>query len=214
MYVKAPPRLGSSSATAAVITDAAKVAPRPAAHNPALNIIAFLREFSDRVGGSLPIEPDRRQILIKVMARADFPAFDIRSVWHDPVPPQQEHGMCLVIKHIFLKVAHQRALPCRIGLVQHSLIEIDLLLVVEIAVILGEHRARQVPLNIERRIWHIVAISNEGDLKVTFPHCVAPWSVGTTRCVTLGPILLHSSSTQVPLRIMEPGGGAIRKFGI
>src|SRR6516225_7305607 len=35
------------------------------------------------------VEPDRAEVLIEVMARADLPAFDIGPVRHDPVPPQQ-----------------------------------------------------------------------------------------------------------------------------
>src|SRR5215831_4166953 len=89
MYVKAPPRLGSSSATAAVITDAAKAAPRPAAHNPALNIIAFLREFSDRVGGSL---------LIEIAAGKAFAGDDLQSIFASVMaykPFQHRNRKCI-----------------------------------------------------------------------------------------------------------------------
>jgi hypothetical protein len=41
IYVKVPPRFGSSSAMAAAVIDAAKAALRPAAHNPVRDIIAF-----------------------------------------------------------------------------------------------------------------------------------------------------------------------------
>src|SRR5215470_6024203 len=44
------------------------------------------------------------------MAGADLPAFDIGAARDDSVPPQQEHRVRLVIEHVFLKFAHQRAL--------------------------------------------------------------------------------------------------------
>src|SRR4051794_4604227 len=37
----------------------------------------------------LLVEPDRRKVLVHVMARADLPAFDIGPVRHDALPPQQ-----------------------------------------------------------------------------------------------------------------------------
>src|SRR5215471_15304539 len=185
MYVKAPPRLGSSSATAAVITDAAKAAPRPAAHNPALNIIAFLREFSDRVGGSLLIEPDRRQILIEVMARADFPAFDIRSVRNHPVIPQQKDRVRLGIEHVFLEVADQRPLLRRVGLAQRLIVEVDRFGILEVSVICGVDRARQVPLHVERCIDHALAISSQHCFEIATAHCFEIW---TCRHYALGDV--------------------------
>src|SRR5215468_9603793 len=116
-----PPRFGFSSAPVGVGADAAKATPTPAAHNANLSVIRNLQ------WSPLLVEPDRAEILVQVMARADLPALDIGSVRHDPVPPQQKHSVRLVIKHVFLKFAHHRALSCRIGLAQHLLIEIDLL---------------------------------------------------------------------------------------
>src|SRR5215472_5543217 len=122
------------------------------------------------------VEPDRAEILVEVMARADPPPLDVGSVRNDPVPPQQEHGVRLVVEHVFLKLAHQRALFGCVGLAQHLLIEIYRGLILEVSVILGKHRARQIPLNVEWRVWHIVAIANEGDLEITLAHGVEPRS--------------------------------------
>ena len=43
--------------------------------------------------------------------------------------------MRLVVEHVFLELAHQSPLLCKIGLVQHLVVERDLRLVVELPVI-------------------------------------------------------------------------------
>src|SRR4029079_8292608 len=52
------------------------------------------------------VEPDRRQILVDVMAGADLEAFDIASIWHDAITPKQEGFMRLCIEHALLKLTH------------------------------------------------------------------------------------------------------------
>src|SRR5579864_2084102 len=42
---------------------------------------------ADASTGGLSVEPDRRQVLVDVMARADLPAFDIAAIGHDAVAP-------------------------------------------------------------------------------------------------------------------------------
>src|SRR6516162_6029055 len=105
--------------------------------------------FEERLGvelghgpRSLPVEPDSRQILVDIKARAGLPAFEVRAVGHDAVLPQHEQLMGLLVEHVFLEIAEQDALPCRIDLVQYLLIEIDFVLVFKISIILGEDRAR------------------------------------------------------------------------
>ena len=100
---------------------------------------AHLRAVSQR---SLPVEPDRRQILVDIKARAGLPAFEVRAVGHDAVLPQHEQLMGLLVEHVFLEIAEQDALPCQIGLVQYLLIEIDFVLVFKISLIFGEDRTR------------------------------------------------------------------------
>ena len=50
--------------------------------------------------------------------------------------------MGLLVEHVFLEIAEQDALLCRIGLVQYLLIEIDFVLVFKISLIFGEDRTR------------------------------------------------------------------------
>ena len=88
------------------------------------NSFAHLEKIgiSDMVGRPLLfVEPDRPQILIDVMARTHFPAFNIASVGHDAVPPQQEDFVGLGIKDQRFELAHELPLSCEIGLPQHTL---------------------------------------------------------------------------------------------
>src|SRR5215472_15018142 len=73
----------------------------------------------------LLVEPDRRQILIQVMARADLPALHIGPGGDDPIPPQHRELVRLGIDHMLLEFTHQNTLLGGIRLVQHRLIQID-----------------------------------------------------------------------------------------
>src|ERR1700704_5969162 len=94
----------------------------------------------------LLIQPDVRQILVQIVARADLPAFHIRPVGDDPIPPGQHQLVRLDIHDVLGELEHQLLLLRRVGLV-HRLVE-DLLLsrVFVIAVILLAYGARQVGL--------------------------------------------------------------------
>src|SRR5215469_18665547 len=122
----------------------------------------------------LSVEPDGRQILVYIKTRTDSPAFDIGTVDDDTVLPQREELVGLVVEHIFLKIAKHCALPFRIRLMQHLLVEIDLVLVVKISEIIAENRARQVFLDVENRINHALAISVERHLEAPVTHRVEP----------------------------------------
>ena len=41
---------------------------------------------------------------------------------HDPVLPQRHQLVSLVVHHIFLELAHQRALLHRVGFAQHTVV--------------------------------------------------------------------------------------------
>src|SRR5271166_3110353 len=71
------------------------------------------------------IEPDRCQVLIEVVTRADLPALDVGGVGNDPIPPQHPDRMGLGIYREFLELAHQGALLGKVGLAQHLVIEVD-----------------------------------------------------------------------------------------
>src|SRR3984893_81831 len=94
------------------------VSPVPSADADPLSLASSLR-------ARLLVKPDRPEILIEEMARTDLPALDIGTVGHDPVPPQGHDLVPLVVQRMLLELAHQLALLCRIGLVQHPLIKID-----------------------------------------------------------------------------------------
>ena len=59
--------------------------PGPALHRPWTPRAS--RERRNRIS-LLFIQPNPRQVLIDEMGRGDLPAFDIRAIRHDPVPPQ------------------------------------------------------------------------------------------------------------------------------
>src|ERR1700758_1085811 len=99
--------------------------------------------------GGLLVKPDRRQILIDVVAWADLPALYVRPIRDDPVVPGRHQHMRLDIEHVFFEFTHQGALLGRIGLVQHLLIEIDLLLVLIVTVVLGVNRTWQKLTDVE-----------------------------------------------------------------
>ena len=60
-------------------------------------------------------EPDTREILVQVMARADFPSFDVRAVGNDPVPPQGQEHMRLLVERALFIFAHDLPLLRRVG---------------------------------------------------------------------------------------------------
>src|SRR5215471_16668210 len=144
------------------------------------------------------IEPDCRQVLVEEMARTDLPAFDIGAVGDDSVPPQGHNFVRLLVEHVLLKLPHQCALLCRIGLMQHALIEIDIVGIIEISVLLGECRARLVLADIEHWVDHTLAVAFNGDIKAAIAQTLNHGPVGNTRCVTFTSILFHSSTSQMP----------------
>ena len=75
-----------------------------------------------------------------------------------------------VIDHVFLELAHQRALLVEIGLAQHLVVEIDFRWVFVIAVVCGVDRARQVGLHVQQRVGHAVAIGLSVDLEIAAAH--------------------------------------------
>src|SRR5271165_3742780 len=107
------------------------------------NRFMMYRYISLPSAASLLVEPDGRQILVQVMARADLPALHIGPVRDDTVPPRRHEHMRLGIEHVVLEFAHQGALFGEIGLMQQLLIKVDFLLVLIIAVVLGIDRMRQ-----------------------------------------------------------------------
>src|SRR5689334_4137115 len=56
------------------------------------------------------IEPDRRQVLVDEVTRADLPPLHIRLVGNDAVPPYHPDLVRLGVDHVFLEIAHQGAL--------------------------------------------------------------------------------------------------------
>src|ERR1700730_4083723 len=84
--------------------------------------------------------------------------------------------MGLVVEHVFLKGAEQIALLYRIGRVQHTLIEIDLVPIFVISVILGEDWARQIFLDVEHRVDDALTIALEGDVETAVAHRLEPWT--------------------------------------
>src|SRR6185437_1560987 len=123
---------------------------------------------------TLLVQPDRCQILVQVMARADLPAFDICPVGDDPVPPQHREFVRLGIDDVLFEIAHQAALLGCVRLMQRGLIKVDFLLVVVIAVILGEDGARQHLLGVEQRVDHAGAIGFENDVEIAAAHRLEP----------------------------------------
>src|SRR6266849_4901697 len=100
-----PPRFGVSSPAAGIAT--ASTATRPAANRNANSMVSS--GFAAIRGSSagcrrcrLFVEPNRRQILVEVMARADLPAFDISMMRNRSVPPQEEDLVRLGIEDMLL----------------------------------------------------------------------------------------------------------------
>ena len=74
--------------------------------------------------------------------------------------------MRLIVERVLLVFPHQRALFRRIGLVQHLLVEIDRLPVLEPAVLLGEYAGRLVFADIEHRVDDALAVAFETDIEL------------------------------------------------
>src|SRR5690348_4746503 len=116
------------------------------------------------------VQPDRRQILVQVVARADLPALYVGPVRDDAVPPQHRKLVRFGVDDVLFEFPHQSALPASIGLVQHGLIEIDFLLVVVISIIFGIDRPRQDFLSVEQRIDDTRTVRFEHDVEMAAPH--------------------------------------------
>src|SRR6516225_7634283 len=119
---------------------------------------AALRSAANRAGpifiafshsAALLVEPHGRQVLVEIMAWTDLPALHIRTVGNNTIIPEQEYLVGLIIKHMFLEVPHQGPLLREVGFTEHSVVQIDLLLVVEPAVAGDIDRGRQVSLHVE-----------------------------------------------------------------
>src|SRR6266404_2826925 len=108
------------------------------------------------------------------MARADLPTLHIRAVRHDPVPPQRRDVMYLIVERVPFEGPHQCALPRRIGLVQHFLIEIDRRRVVKVAVLLGEDRGGLILANVEQRVDDALAITFERHFEIAATQRLEP----------------------------------------
>src|SRR5215831_9141562 len=124
------------------------------------------------------------------MARADLPALHIRPVGNDAIPPWRHDHVRLSVEHVFFELADHRSLLGGIGLMQGRLIERNLLLVVVAAVVLGIHRVWQELADVQERVHYALTVEVHGHVEGTM--------VGSTRCVTCSPTLLHSSISQVP----------------
>src|SRR5690242_21299372 len=68
---------------------------------------------------ALSIQPDCREVLVDVVARADPEAFHVAAVRHDAIAPQQECLMRFGIEDALFELPHQRALLREIRLAQH-----------------------------------------------------------------------------------------------
>src|SRR5271167_4473934 len=112
-----PPCLGVSSAAAA--SGAAAMA-TPSSAAASFDPILIASSCSAK----LFIEPHSGQILVEIVARADLPAFHIRTIRNDTVIPQQEYLVRLAVENVFLEVAHKSPLLCELGLMQHPIVQI------------------------------------------------------------------------------------------
>ena len=82
--------------------------------------------------------------------------------------------MRLVIEQVFFEPAHQDALFCRVGFVQHLLVERDLGVILVMRVILGIDRFRQEFLDIEQRVDQAMAGGLEHDIEIAAAHRFEP----------------------------------------
>jgi len=64
----------------------------------------------------------------------------------------------------------------RVGLVQQLLIEFDFDLVLEIPVIFGVHRARQIFLDIDHRVDDALAVALQRHIEIAAAHRRVPWA--------------------------------------
>src|SRR6516165_10196934 len=162
-----PPCLGVSSAATASGA-AMTAAPSSAAASSDPILIASSRS------AELFVEPHSRQILVEIMAGTDLPAFHIRTVKNSAIIPQQEYLVGLVVENVFLEVAHQGPLLGELGFMQHPIVQIDFLLVLELAIARDVDRMRQISLDVEQWVNHTVAIAIHGSVEVAIAHRFEP----------------------------------------
>src|SRR5215470_8922485 len=67
----------------------------------------------------LLVEPYVGQVLVEVMAWADFPTLHVGAQRNDAVPVRYHHRVRLGVEHALLERTHERALLCGVSLAQH-----------------------------------------------------------------------------------------------
>src|SRR5260370_997704 len=113
-----------AATAAAAGAAAASSAATPIAQNRAAVPIVTARSVRrDRCRRILFVEPDARQILVGVVARANLPAVHIGAQRHDPTPPERVDVMRAFVEHLLVELAGQRALLRKIGLVQQLVVD-------------------------------------------------------------------------------------------
>src|SRR5215217_7275346 len=90
-------------------------------------------------GPSLPVEPDAGKVLVEVVAGGDFPPLEVRAMRNDPVPPQRDEVVRLVVEHPLLVGAHDPLLLGDVAGAIHGVVELLELLVLEAAILVARH---------------------------------------------------------------------------
>ena len=182
---RSPPRLpaGQAKAQRQGPPQAVTAMPSLPPVRPAVTVQRVVLWFGFR----LFVEPDRRQILVDEMAWADLPAIDIGVLRHDPIPPDRTR--CASVSRCASRIrasgvllpGRSRAASSRTvrpfsgPRIGHNLVD----------------RARQIGCTSSSGLTMPWQLPSTATSKSPLRSAANHGPVGTTRCVTLTPILLH-----------------------
>ena len=115
------------------------------------------------------VEPDHTKILIDIVTGAHLPAFDVASIWHNTIAPQQEDFVRLGVEDQLFEFSHQLTLAREIGLPQHAVVEFDLCWILLASKIRTRDSVRQVFGPIEQRVDDVLAFAIERRIEFALP---------------------------------------------
>ena len=108
------------------------------------------------------------------MTGADLPAFDIGTVRHGPLPPQQVDRMRLLVENVFIELEQIGVLLGLVEFAQLPLVHLDFFRLIELPEVGAGHRMRQIFADIGERIDDILAIALGRDIEIAAAHRIEP----------------------------------------
>src|SRR5687768_9509086 len=122
------------------------------------------RRFRKYCSTSIGRQPDVRQALVQVVARAHFPALEARVVRHGAMPPEDDDLVRFGIQHVLVELAQQPLELLGVGLVHDLLVQRVDLPVLIAGVLAAGDVVRQELGDVDDRVDHRLAVEVQADV--------------------------------------------------